>query len=226
MLTIATLFSGGLDGFAVAAADRPEQYHLIWQCENDKFRQKMLTDAFDVPIYDDVTTLLSHNPPTPDVLVITSPCQNISVCGDITGINGSHSKLIFDAIKVISVLRPRYFIMENSTNITNTGLGLILAEISAMGGYDCEWGCVSAFALGSEITRDRWFLTATRACEGRRSRLLYRPNEVSRIPKAQASTATVTHLLVSRCKQVRDYGRLLEPDGLPTIPERYRFKPK
>jgi DNA (cytosine-5)-methyltransferase 1 len=220
MLTIATLFSGGLDGFAVAAAERSDQYRLIWQCENDKFRQKMLTDAFGVRVYDDVTTILTQKPETPDVLIITSPCQDFTACNTKgTSDTGKHSKLIYDAFHVWSILRPQYIVLENSPNLLNRGGANIFSEIAALG-YDAEWQCITAAALGAKIHRDRLFIVC--ATKDRRNGLFRRYEKVGNLHKGTCAEKNIASLLISRLEQIRYHDSSVRTDGIQQIPTELR----
>ena len=135
-MTIGTLCSGGRDGAALAAREQGMQ--VIWQCENDKYRLSRLRQEFpEATQYDDVLTFLSHNPPTPDIIFISSPCQDISIANATgAGVNGTKSKILYDCLHIADVLRPTYFVLENSPNILNRGLEGVLLYIAALGAYE------------------------------------------------------------------------------------------
>jgi DNA (cytosine-5)-methyltransferase 1 len=47
--------------------------------------------------------------------------------------------------------------LENVAAILNNGLGIVLGEL-AEAGFDCEYACIPASALGACHRRDRWWL--------------------------------------------------------------------
>lgn len=57
--------------------------------------------------------------------------------------------------------------MENVPGLFSAGLGDILGDLAA-GGYDAEWDCIPAAAVGAPHRRDRVFIIATSRAEFRR----------------------------------------------------------
>ena len=48
-----------------------------------------------------------------DAITFGSPCQDFSMAGKRAGLNGERSSLVRHAIRLISELRPQFFIWEN-----------------------------------------------------------------------------------------------------------------
>lgn len=50
-----------------------------------------------------------------DLVMFGSPCQDFSVAGkaDRTGINGERSGLFYEAVRILKLIKPKYFLMEN-----------------------------------------------------------------------------------------------------------------
>lgn len=166
MLTYATTFSGiggweiGLDACG---------WELKWQCERDTFCQSVLRERFGVPIYDDITTLLDHNPEPVDVLIGSPPCQPFSVAGEMRG-TADERHLYPSFIRAVSALKPRWVLMEQVPAIlSNDGgrsWGGYIGGLAALG-YDLVWHCIPASAVGLPHQRDRVWLIAYSQCKRR-----------------------------------------------------------
>jgi DNA (cytosine-5)-methyltransferase 1 len=160
-VTFGSLFAGigGFDlGFERAGM------RCVWQVEIDPFCQKVLGKHWPlVRRHDDVRTF----PPEPvddwrcDVICGGFPCQDISNAGRRAGIEGERSGLWGEYARIIRVLRPHYVVVENVAALLVRGLGRVLGDL-AEGGYDAEWDCIPAAAVGAAHIRDRLFLVGTR----------------------------------------------------------------
>ena len=63
-----------------------------------------------------------------DLIIGGSPCQNISISGNGTGLGGIESRLFFEQMRVIREMReaggfPRYMVWENVANIFSCNSG-------------------------------------------------------------------------------------------------------
>jgi DNA (cytosine-5)-methyltransferase 1 len=56
----------------------------------------------------------------------------------------------------VRALRPRYVVMENVSAILVRGLDVVAADLAEIG-YDLEWDCIPAAAVGAPHRRDRWW---------------------------------------------------------------------
>jgi len=117
----------------------------------------------DVPCYDDVTTLtaarLAADGIVPDVICGGFPCQDISDAGKRIGIEGTRSGLWGEYARIIGDVRPRYVIVENVAALLGRGLERVLGDLAQIG-YDAEWHCIPASALGAPHRRDRIWIVA------------------------------------------------------------------
>ena len=158
-LKIIDTFSG-IGGFSYAAEKLVGGFETVAFIECEPYCQKILKKHWpNVPIYDDIKT---YNPEPYSASVICSgfPCQDISVAGQGKGITKeTRSGLFYELMRVIRLVRPKYIILENVAAILNNGLGIVLGEL-AEAGFDCEWACIPASALGACHQRDRWWLIA------------------------------------------------------------------
>jgi len=96
-----------------------------------------------------------------DAAVFGFPCQDISTAGKGEGINGERSGLFFDILQACCDMGCRYLFMENVAAITSRGLDIVLGSL-AEAGFDAEWLCLPASAVGASQRRDRWFCVAYR----------------------------------------------------------------
>src|SRR3990167_6873238 len=94
-----------------------------------------------------------------DVVSGGFPCQDISVAGKGAGITGERSGLWTHFKCAISVLRPRYVVVENVSALLFRGMGRVLGDLSEIG-YDAEWEIIPASALGAVHRRERVFIVA------------------------------------------------------------------
>jgi DNA (cytosine-5)-methyltransferase 1 len=101
----------------------------------------------------------------PDVLCGGFPCQDISNAGKRAGIDGERSGLWSEFARLIGELRPRYAIMENVAALLGRGLERVLGDLAALG-YDAEWHCIPASAVGAPHRRDRIWIVGDASGEG------------------------------------------------------------
>lgn len=74
-------------------------------------------------------------------------------------LGGARSGLWAEYSRLIGELRPRIVIVENSPELLDGWMGDILGTLATLG-YDAEWDCLPAAALGAPHDRDRLWLTA------------------------------------------------------------------
>lgn len=150
------LFSG-IGGFALAA--RWANWRTIGFCELDPYCQKVLTKNFPgVPIHDDIKTYTGSEG-SADIITGGFPCQDISVAGTGVGIEGERSGLWSELARIIGEVRPRYAVLENVAALLSRGLDRVTGDLAEIG-YDCEWHCIPASAIGAPHRRDRIWIVA------------------------------------------------------------------
>ncbi|KKK96699.1 hypothetical protein LCGC14_2660160 [marine sediment metagenome] len=59
-----------------------------------------------------------------------------------------------DTIRIIRLVRPRWVLLENVPGLLGRGMSEVLGDLAASG-YDAEWQCISAAAVGAPHIRDR-----------------------------------------------------------------------
>lgn len=150
----------GIGGFSYAAEHIVGGFETVAFVEREPYCQQILGKHWpNVPIYDDITTF-NPKPYSADVICGGFPCQDISLAGKQAGIKeGTRSGLFYELMRVVRMVRPRYLVLENVSAIVTNGLDTVLAEL-AEAGFDAEWACIPASAVGACHQRDRWWLVA------------------------------------------------------------------
>ena len=103
-----------------------------------------------------VTNIRGKDLPKIDAITFGSPCQDFSIAGSRSGLEGDRSSLISEAIRLINECRPRFFIWENvkGTFSSNNGedFWAIIQAFTNIGNYRLEW----------QLLNTRWFLPQNR----------------------------------------------------------------
>jgi DNA (cytosine-5)-methyltransferase 1 len=94
-----------------------------------------------------------------DVICGGFPCTDISLAGNGAGMAGERSGLWVEFARLVGELRPRFVIVENVAALLYRGLDNVLGDLAAIG-YDTEWHCIPASALGACHRRDRVWVVA------------------------------------------------------------------
>ena len=148
----------GIGGFSLAARwlGGIETIQFV-ECE--PFCQRILAKHWpNVPIHDDICTFRPE-PDSADIICGGFPCQDISQAGKGAGLAGSRSGLFYELLRVVHLVGPRYIVLENVAAITYRGMDDVLGAL-AEAGYDAEWACIPAAAVGACHQRDRWWCVA------------------------------------------------------------------
>jgi DNA (cytosine-5)-methyltransferase 1 len=158
-LRVGSLFAG-IGGLELGL-EWTGHFETVWQVELDEFARKILAKHWpDVPRHDDVCTF----PPSGfdwscDVLTGGFPCQDLSYAGKGAGLDGKRSGLFYELARVVRVLGPRYVVLENVSALLSRGMGDVIGTLASLG-YDCQWHCIPAAAVGAPHRRDRVFILA------------------------------------------------------------------
>jgi len=156
-MRVGSLFSGaGLMDCGLAAAG----FTHSWFCEPDPFAQQILGHRWpDVPIHPDIRTLRANQLSPVELIAGGFPCTDISVIGQRAGLSGPNSGLWDHFARLVRELRPRFVFVENVPSLLVRGMGRVLGDLAASG-YDTEWECIPAAALGAPHLRARLWIVA------------------------------------------------------------------
>ena len=159
------LFSG-IGGFSLGL-ERTGGFETVAFCEIEPFPRKVLAKHWlGVPQYDDATTADFSALGPVDLVTAGFPCQDISFAGKGAGIAGERSGLFWHIIRTAGLVGWPKLLLENVAGLLNRGLGEVLGALASVG-YDTEWNCIPASAVGAPHRRDRIWITADAQCEGR-----------------------------------------------------------
>jgi DNA (cytosine-5)-methyltransferase 1 len=102
------------------------------------------------------------------VVVGGPPCQPFSTAGNRQGVNDSRGMLVFDFLKAVNAIAPRFMILENVKGLLSaTGtkgaplLDEILTTLNTMG-YKAIWQVLDASHFGAAQFRERLVIIASR----------------------------------------------------------------
>jgi len=162
MYKLLDLFSG-IGGFSLGL-EATGGFKTVAFCEIEKYPISVLNKNWpNVPVYNDVKTLskdkLQADGITVDAICGGFPCQDISYAGKGAGLEGNRSGLWWEFHRLIEEIKPKIVIAENVAALRTRGLEEVLRSISAVG-YDAEWHCIPASAVGAPHRRDRIWIIA------------------------------------------------------------------
>lgn len=117
-LTLGSLFdgSGGFPLGGLLAGIKP-----LWASEIEPFAVRVTTKRLpQMKHYGDVSALNGADLPPVDIITFGSPCQDMSIAGKRSGLDGSRSSLFYEAVRIIKEMRcatngkyPRFCVWEN-----------------------------------------------------------------------------------------------------------------
>lgn len=176
-VTFGSLFAGigGFDlGFERAGMK------CKWQVEIDDYATKVLKKNFPTAHREkDIRQCGRHNLQPVDVICGGFPCQDISYAGLGAGLEGERSGLFFEAVRVVRELRPKAVVLENVAALLTRGLDVVLGTLAAIG-YDTEWHCIPAAAVGAPHIRDRVFVIGYAVADAKCHRLEGADDQIER----------------------------------------------
>ena len=117
-LTLGSMFdgSGGFPLGGMLAGITP-----LWASEIEPFAVRVTTKRLpQMNHYGDVSSLNGAELPPVDIITFGSPCQDMSIAGKRSGLDGSRSSLFYEAVRIIKEMRcatdgkyPRFCVWEN-----------------------------------------------------------------------------------------------------------------
>lgn len=148
---------------AASLAWEPLGWEPVAFSEIEPFPCAVLAERWpDVPNLGDITKInwKEEIDGAIDLVVGGSPCQSFSVAGKREGLKGA-SGLMFEYIRCVQELRPRWFLWENVpgalTSEDGGAFGQLLSEMDELG-YGLAWRVLDAQFFGVAQRRRRLFL--------------------------------------------------------------------
>lgn len=154
-IRVLDLFSG-IGGFHLGLTRAGFEVESYFS-EIDKYAIDVYSNNFKNANYvGSVVDIRGTELPRIDAITFGSPCQDFSLAVKRKGLEGDRSSLIGEAIRLISELRPSFFIWENvkGTFSSNNGedFWAIIQAFTNIGGYRLEW----------QLLNTKWFLPQNR----------------------------------------------------------------
>lgn len=117
--------------------------------EWDKFARKSYKAIHDTEgEYEghDIKSVTGSELPTADIWAFGSPCTNISIAGNRSGLGGEQSSMFFEVMRLLREIdgkeKPKYLFMENVKSLLSSNRGWdfarVIFEMDEIG-YDVEW---------------------------------------------------------------------------------------
>lgn len=170
---------------AASVAWEPLGWEPVAFCEIDAFPSAVLAERYpDVPNLGDITKvdwgdfIEAHG--IPDVVVGGSPCQSFSIAGGRESLGGE-SRLMFEYIRAVQELRPRWLLWENVPGVLNTRDNAFVQLLDSLQelGYGLAWRVLDAQFFGVAQRRRRVFLVGYLGDGGASAAVLFEPESVS-----------------------------------------------
>ena len=168
-MNLLDLFSG-IGGFHLGLEKAGFKFDKVFNSDIDKYANAVYKYNFKESVnVGSVTDVRGSDFPKINAITFGSPCQDFSIAGSRSGLEGDRSSLVSEAIRLINECRPDFFIWENvkGTFSSNNGedFWAIIKAFTNIGGYRLEW----------QLLNTRWFLPQNReriylvGCLGERS---------------------------------------------------------
>ena len=155
-MNLLDLFSG-IGGFHLGLEKAGFKFDKVFNSDIDKYANAVYKYNFKESVnVGSVTDVRGSDFPKINAITFGSPCQDFSIAGSRSGLEGDRSSLVSEAIRLINECRPDFFIWENvkGTFSSNNGedFWAIIQAFTNIGGYRLEW----------QLLNTRWFLPQNR----------------------------------------------------------------
>ncbi len=147
-------------------------------CENDEFAVRSYRAMYDTEgewYGGDITKLRADDIPQADIWTAGSPCQNLSIAGERSGLHGDRSGLFFDFVDLLKSKaeedKPEWVILENVKGLLSSNDGWDFLEYLcelAEAGYDVQWQIFNSKDYGVPQNRERVYTVGHLGSRGRR----------------------------------------------------------
>jgi DNA (cytosine-5)-methyltransferase 1 len=218
-LRVLDLFSG-CGGFALGL-ERTGGFETAAFCEIEPFARRVLAKHWPgVPRLEDVAnTNFEHIGPV-DLVTAGFPCQDISFAGKGAGLAGERSGLFWHVIRAAGLVGRPKLLLENVAGLLDRGMGAVLGALASVG-YDTEWHCIPASAVGAPHRRDRVWIVADPQRAGSQG---LEPHYSFSVGKSEAFTINSDGSINGWCRLAERRAPLRNSDGLRPGVDRSRIK--
>ncbi len=152
---------GGFDyGFDSAG------WECAWQVEQEPFCNAVLKTHWPaVQRFTDVRDVGAHNLQPVDCITAGVPCQDVSVAGRRKGLAGERTGLFYEFARILSELRPAWFVFENVPGLFSSNQGRDFAEVLRVlmveCGYGVSWRVLDSRYFNVAQRRERVFIVGS-----------------------------------------------------------------
>lgn len=161
-LKVGSMFAGvgGLDLGFHNSGYFETKWAIEWMDQQQSVLRKNLPDA---KLYGDVTLVDPNELDEVDGILYGFPCQDVSVSGKRAGMNKeTRSGLFYEAIRIITELKPRFALAENVLGLLSSGkredFGRCLKALAQAGYSATGWVTLDSRHFGVAQRRRRVFL--------------------------------------------------------------------
>lgn len=168
---VGSLFAGagGMDlgfrgGFTVLGEEYERlPFDLVWANDLNPAACKTYEKNIGKTVHcGDVWEALEKMPSGIDAIIGGFPCQDVSINGKRSGLNGKRTSLYAAMVKAIAEAKPRVFVAENVKGLLThkDAMAKVLADFSALG-YSLSYHLYLAADYGVAQMRQRVFIVGT-----------------------------------------------------------------
>jgi len=133
----------------------------IGYSEIDKYAIQVYEKHFKHKNWGDITKIIASKLPDFDFLCGGFPCQAFSIAGKRRGFEDTRGTLFFDIARILSVKKPRLFLLENVKGLLSHDNGrtfkTIITTLDELG-YDLQWQVLNSKNFGVPQNRERVFI--------------------------------------------------------------------
>lgn len=138
------------------------KHQCVFSSDIDPACRMSYAENFHELPYGDITKIDAYTIPDFEVLLGGFPCQSFSIIGNRKGFEDTRGTLFFDIARILSVKRPKMFVLENVKQLIGHNQGETLKTIVNVlrdMGYAVEYLLLNALDFGLPQKRERiWII--------------------------------------------------------------------
>lgn len=159
----------GIGGFRVAMDETCLENDINPQCVFSSDIDKHCQDSYELNFgerpFGDITKIEANQIPDHDILFAGFPCQPFSIIGQMKGFEDTRGTLFFHIAEILSVKKPKAFILENVKQLVGHDGGktlkTILESLKNLG-YHVQYTVLNALDYGLPQKRERIIIVGHR----------------------------------------------------------------
>ena len=167
MIRIGTLCSG-IEAPIMAVKNFNLPHDQTFSCEINPKCQEVLASLYpSVPMFKDIYDVTGEHGGV-DVLIAGLPCQSFSQIGQHGGVDDSRGNLYLEFCRVLDLLKPEWFIIENVRNLMTHQDGesfAIIKESLEACGYSIDHKMMDSSKYGIPQARKRVYIVGHRGSD-------------------------------------------------------------